>query len=160
MERETRRTCFSITTILFRMKRTSQFEAPCSLLVQWLATSWTVRGSNFSGDEIFRTRPDRPWVPPSLLYNGYRVSFPGVKRQVLTLWPVLGWTLPFPLPLTWSIYIEYKTSVLSEQTHSRKCISYNQFLCYVSVHRDSVPLKWQIFKVKIVPLCFYDRVWK
>jgi hypothetical protein len=30
-------------------------------------------------DEIFRTRPDRPWGPPSLLYNGYR-SFPGVKR--------------------------------------------------------------------------------
>ena len=27
--------------------------------------------------EIFR-RPDRPWTPPSLLYNGYRV-FPGVK---------------------------------------------------------------------------------
>jgi hypothetical protein len=31
-------------------------------------------------DEIFRTRPNRPWGPPSLLYNGYRVSFPGVKR--------------------------------------------------------------------------------
>jgi hypothetical protein len=27
-------------------------------------------------DEIFRTRPDRPWGPPSLLHNGYRV-FPG-----------------------------------------------------------------------------------
>jgi len=26
--------------------------------------------------EIFRTSPDRPWGPPSLLYNGYRV-FPG-----------------------------------------------------------------------------------
>ena len=32
------------------------------------------------GGEIFRTRPDRPWGPFSLLYNGYRVSFPGVKR--------------------------------------------------------------------------------
>ena len=30
--------------------------------------------------EIFRTRPDSPWGPPSLLYNGYRVSFLGVKR--------------------------------------------------------------------------------
>ena len=28
------------------------------------------------GGEIFRTLPDRPWGPPSLLYNGYRV-FPG-----------------------------------------------------------------------------------
>ena len=27
--------------------------------------------------EVFR-RPDRPWGPPSLLYNGYRV-FPGGK---------------------------------------------------------------------------------
>jgi hypothetical protein len=32
------------------------------------------------GGEIFPTRPDRPWCPPSLLYNGYRVSFPGGKR--------------------------------------------------------------------------------
>ena len=31
--------------------------------------------------EIFRTCPDRPWDPTSLLYNGYRV-FPGCK-----LWP-------------------------------------------------------------------------
>jgi len=30
------------------------------------------------GGEIFRTRPDRPWGPPSLLYNGYRV-FSGGK---------------------------------------------------------------------------------
>ena len=40
----------------------------------------TVQGSNSGGGEIFRTRPDRPWGPPSLLYNGYRVSFSGVKR--------------------------------------------------------------------------------
>jgi hypothetical protein len=32
------------------------------------------------GGEIFRTRPYRPWSPPNLLYNGYRVSFPGAKR--------------------------------------------------------------------------------
>jgi len=31
--------------------------------------------------EIFRTTPDRPWGPPSLLYNGYRFYFPGVKRS-------------------------------------------------------------------------------
>jgi len=29
--------------------------------------------------EIFCTRPDRPWGPINPLYNGYRVSFPGVK---------------------------------------------------------------------------------
>ena len=42
-----------------------------------VATGWTVRGSNPGGGEIFRTRPDRPWDPPSLLYNGYRVFIGG-----------------------------------------------------------------------------------
>jgi hypothetical protein len=30
--------------------------------------------------EICRRRPDRSWGSPSLLYNGYRVSFSGLKR--------------------------------------------------------------------------------
>ena len=30
------------------------------------------------GGQIFHTCPYRPWGPPSLLYNGYRV-FPGGK---------------------------------------------------------------------------------
>jgi hypothetical protein len=37
-----------------------------------------VRGSNPGGGEIFRTRPDLPWGPPRLLYNGG--LFRGVKR--------------------------------------------------------------------------------
>ena len=49
--------------------------------VQRLATGWKVRGSNVGGDEVFRTCPDRPLGPHSLLYNGYRV-FPGRKE-----WP-------------------------------------------------------------------------
>ena len=32
------------------------------------------------GGEIFRTCPDRPWGPPSLLYNGYRL-FPAGKER-------------------------------------------------------------------------------
>ena len=36
--------------------------------------------TNPCGGEIFRTLLDLPWGPPSFLYNGYRVSFPGVKR--------------------------------------------------------------------------------
>ena len=31
-------------------------------------------------NEIFRTCPDRPWDPPSLLYNGYRLFTGGKKR--------------------------------------------------------------------------------
>ena len=45
-----------------------------------LAKGWMVRGSNSGGGEIFRTCSDWPWGPPGLLYNGYRVSFPGVKQ--------------------------------------------------------------------------------
>ena len=32
------------------------------------------------GGEIFRTRAERSWSLPSHLYNGYWVSYPGVKR--------------------------------------------------------------------------------
>jgi hypothetical protein len=39
--------------------------------------------------EIFRTHSDRPWDPPSPLYNGYRV-FPGAKAVGAWCW------LPIP----------------------------------------------------------------
>ena len=42
------------------------------------------------GGEIFRIRPDRSWGLPSLQYNGYPVSLPGVKR------PRRGLTHPPP----------------------------------------------------------------
>ena len=50
--------------------------------VQRLATGWMVRGSNPGEGKIFRTCPDQPWGPPSLLYIGYWV-FPGGKEQWL-----------------------------------------------------------------------------
>ena len=58
---------------------------PCTYILvgrvaQRLAAGWTVRGSNPVGGEIFRTCPDQPWGPPSLLYNGYLV-FPGGKER-------------------------------------------------------------------------------
>jgi len=37
-------------------------------------------GSNPRRGEIFRTCPDWPWGPPSLLYNGYRVFSEGKER--------------------------------------------------------------------------------
>jgi hypothetical protein len=51
-----------------------------------LATGWTVRGSNPCGGEIFLTHPDRPWDPPTPLYNWYRV-FPGGKAGGAWRWP-------------------------------------------------------------------------
>ena len=47
------------------------------------ATRYSVDGSNPDVGKTFtllRTCPDRPWGPPSLLNNGYRDSFPGVKQ--------------------------------------------------------------------------------
>jgi hypothetical protein len=36
--------------------------------------------SRWGEGEIFRTRSELPWGTPSLLYNGYPVPSPGVKR--------------------------------------------------------------------------------
>jgi hypothetical protein len=86
-----------------------------------------VRGSNSGGTEIFRTRPDRPWGPPSLLYNGCHVSFQSIKQprrgfdpqpNVATSWksgaipllpsrlswPVVGWAYLYLLFL-WELPI-------------------------------------------------------
>jgi hypothetical protein len=56
-----------------------------SMLTQWpssvgIATRYEPDGPGIESgeEEIFSTRPDRPWGPPSLLYNGYRV-IPGGK---------------------------------------------------------------------------------
>jgi hypothetical protein len=110
-----------------------------------LATGWTVRGSNPSGDEIFRTRPDRPWAPPSLLYNVYRV-FPEGKTAVVWCWPptpsnaevkervelhfhspsgpswsILGWILPLILSLLISFGATYHAHVGTASWMKRWC---------------------------------------
>ena len=47
-----------------------------------IATSYGLDGPRIESrwGEIFRTCPDRPWGPPNLLYNGYRL-FPGGKER-------------------------------------------------------------------------------
>ena len=47
------------------------------------ATGYELDGPEIESrwERIFRTCPDRPWGPPSLLYNGYRV-FPGGTAAV------------------------------------------------------------------------------
>ena len=74
--------------------------------VQRLTTGWTVRGSN-PGGARFSTHPDRPWGPPSLLYNAYRV-FHGAKigqGVLLTTHRLLvprSWkSRAIPLPTLW-----------------------------------------------------------
>ena len=106
-------------------ERKREREKPCFWLLSRYSDSLRAGRSGDripAGGEIFRTRPDRPWDLPSLLYNGYRI-FPGGKaagtlrwpppssievqgRVELYLyspsgpsWPVIGWTLPFFLSL-------------------------------------------------------------
>ena len=63
--------CVSLTYLLWAGQRSRYSDC---------ATGWTVRASNTGGGKIYRTCPDRPWDPLSLLYNGYRV-FPGGKER-------------------------------------------------------------------------------
>ena len=50
------------------------------------ATFYRLAGPGFeaSGGAIFQTHPEWAQGPPSRLYNGYQVTFPGVKRHHLT----------------------------------------------------------------------------
>ena len=50
-----------------RRREDKKWMAGIAQSVQRLATGWTVWGLNAGGGEIFRTSPDRPWGPPSLL---------------------------------------------------------------------------------------------
>ena len=83
---------------------------------------WAVRGSNPGGDEIFRTCPDLPWGPLSLLYNGCRV-FPGVKSGrgvALTPHPLLvPWSRKsraIPLLPLWAVRPVHSLSVSTRVT--------------------------------------------
>ena len=87
---------------------------------------------------IFRIRPNWPWRPPSLLCSGYRVLFLGVKRPGRGVYhppstsaevrksvelylfspygpslPVLGWTLPLPLPGDWPSWLRFLAILLN-----------------------------------------------
>jgi hypothetical protein len=64
-----------------------EFHKALCLNVGWDSSVGITTGYELDGPRIesrwmrtFRIRPDRPWGPPSLLYSGYWVSFPGVKR--------------------------------------------------------------------------------
>jgi hypothetical protein len=62
-------------TFLWKYSTLTVWISAVTIYIMYLRLS---PGSNPGGGEIFRTCPDRPWGPPSLLYNGYRVS-PGGK---------------------------------------------------------------------------------
>ena len=107
--------------------------------VKRLVTGWTVRGSNPVEGEIFPTRPDRPWGPPSLLYSGYRV-FPGRKAAGAWCWP--------PTPIFSAevlkrveLYLYLPKTVdrplWSPQQTRNCCIHVEQYLCPANHMRQS-----------------------
>ena len=122
------------------------YVVPCNLTacrvaqsIQRLATGWTVRGSNPGGGEIFRTCPDRPWGPPSLLHNGYRV-FPGVKER-------LGRDAnPSPLLVPWSrkstaIPLFTLRAVRPEPQCLYRGTLYLYFLRNLTIHRTATDVR-------------------
>ena len=117
-------------------------------------TGWTVQGSNPGGGEIFHTRPVRPWGLLSHLHDGYRLSFlrlkrpgrgvnhpplssaevkEGVKQHLYTAygpsWPVLGRTLPLPLPFYINMSPSSCFSNKSPSSVRRQCrITFNRYI--------------------------------
>ena len=87
---------------------------------------WKVSGSN-PGWARFSARLDRPWGPPSLLYNGYRV-FPEVKydrgvllttHSLLVPWSWKNRAIPLPTlwattgPVTETLFFSSSSSVVT-----------------------------------------------
>ena len=108
-----------------------------------------VRGSNPGGGEIFRTCPDRPWGPPSLLYNGYRI-FPGVKSG-------RGVTLtPHPLLVPWSRKSRAITTLPMDRTVCTgprclyKCCTLPFLLSWRSASSFEISVLYYVSKFKIL----------
>ena len=103
--------------------------------------------------EVFRTRPDRPWGPPSLLYNGCRV-FIGGKTAGAWLWLptpsspeskervelylyslsglsriLLGWNLPYFRGIHRVILFVTKRNEVAagsiKPNYAQRCVSYS-----------------------------------
>jgi hypothetical protein len=61
--------------------------AEISQSVQRIGTGWRSGNRIPVGGEIFHTRPDKHWGPPSLLYNGSRFWAKSLRRMPLTTHP-------------------------------------------------------------------------
>jgi hypothetical protein len=70
--------CWGLFTLLV-CKKNNRWAGKLSWYSDWLRAGRSEDRIPVGG-EIFRTCPDRPWGPPSLLYKGYRV-FPGGKER-------------------------------------------------------------------------------
>jgi hypothetical protein len=69
-------TCWIFVDIIFLKTFPFQFHITKGIFLDLFI--WPIRESNPGGGEIFRTCPDQPWGPPSLLTMG-TWFFPGVR---------------------------------------------------------------------------------
>jgi hypothetical protein len=71
--------CTWNTVLIFQLNAHLYFDTRSTV---GIATCFGLDGSGIESrwGEIFHVCSYRPWGPPSLLHNWYRVSFPGVKR--------------------------------------------------------------------------------
>ena len=80
-------------------------------------------GLNHGEGETFQTRPERPWGLSCLLYVGYRLSFPGIKR--------LGLYAEHSPPSSAEVeYYMYYNCILSE-------------ILFLILHLPAITYKWQ-----------------
>jgi len=127
--------------------------------VSRLPTGWTIRGSNLGWGEVLHTRPDQPWGPPSLLWNGYRV-LPWGKAAGAWRWPphlvprkstaiplLFFWVFvtcsrvrSLPLPLPNATHLLFRTSVvrkgLEVTCREESAVTWHVTQNTISTHRD------------------------
>jgi len=94
---------------------TNEFYIPACLLSLHSRYSDLLQAGRFEdrmlvGNEVFRTRPDRPWGPLSLLHKGYRVYFQAVKRP--------GHGISHPLPSSAEVKERVEIYLYSISGHS------------------------------------------
>ena len=100
-----------------------------------IASRYGLGGPRFEsrlGGEIFRTRPDRPWGQPSLLYNGYRVFSEG-KTAGTWHWP--------PTPSSAEVKERAELYLYSPSGSSWPVLEWNLLLLYwneKNVHKSVV----------------------
>jgi hypothetical protein len=102
-----------------------------------------VQGSKTRGDEIFRTRPDRPRGPSSFLYSGHHISFPGFKGR--------GVALETHLQLVERLKKGY--SYTSRLKSGNACYHSVQNLLSSSLPSKSIKIK--IYRTIILPVVLY-----
>jgi hypothetical protein len=115
-----------------------------SSLSEWII--WKrARCSACGRDEIFRTCPDRPWGPPSLLYNGYW-DFPGGKAAGVWFWPPAPssaevkrvWSYTSTPPPLWGFRVCYGVLLPLDAQREKQHWEEN-YNCYTQYYRKLTP---------------------